>query len=120
LELSFLPLKTKPHCRDCKYYLKEVDKLKADGTPDTDVCGYTLNKTTNPLGDEVYKTYGGIQYCDECEQPLHDSRKVIYKRCIEKNKDFKCEHFTPKWYLRLLYRGTKDGNNKRKKSKQDS
>ena len=97
----------KNYCKFCRYRLKLVNSFLnnpavREGENGRDICGKTLNTEINPIGETVIKLYGNDQRCDECGSVIQDKRKIRYQKCSEKNRDFNCKDFTPKWYIKAF------------------
>lgn len=100
----------KKQCRRCKWYLPFIDRVKRDGSGDTHVCGETLSSFVDEIGIERFRTYGGVQHCEECGQVLQDNRMIVYQKCAERNKNYKCTAFRAKirWLPVVMFYRVKD------------
>lgn len=93
----------KPYCKRCIWHLPKVEGLKVGGAADTDVCGETLQVEYDEVGNPRFRLRGDVTRCDQCGHMENDGRVVIYEKCFRRNKNLKCSHFKPHWYLRIFF-----------------
>jgi len=74
-------------CKDCEHYHKSIS---ANGENMKDVCDSDLLYEVTPIGFTRIKTTS--------------SGRVVLKKCIDKNFDFRCEDFSAKNKITNFFR----------------
>lgn len=94
----------KKYCCRCRFHIPFLAELskEREGENGFNICSASMKIETNCIGEQTFSKSGEKQFCQSCGTILYDERRVIYKKCVQRNESLKCPDFKPKGIWRVI------------------